>query len=176
MLRPLAALLAGLLLATASPTLAADSPETFAALGDFRVLGDGPDGLDLGVGIFDFDNDEDAPALFAQWRSGRKFAFLGPVAGVVATADSSVYGFLGLHTDFAWKRLTLTPQTSIGAYHRGAGKDLGGVLEFRTALTLAWRFAGESRIGLQVAHTSNADLYDENPGADEIYLTFGFPF
>lgn len=156
--------------------VAAGEPETFARVGNWRLFGDGPDYLDLGGGVFNVGGSQENFSLMGQLRLGRKFAFIGPLVGVLTTADSSLYGYVGLYGDLAWKRLVLTPQTAVGAYHQGAGKDLGGTLEFRSALTLAWRFAGECRLGLQVAHISNADLHHENPGADEIYLTFGYPF
>jgi hypothetical protein len=63
-----------------------------------------------------------------------------------------------------------------GYYGYGGGKYLGGTFQFRSVIVGAYQFDILYRLGLQVAHISNADLHDFNPGEEEIFLTFSLPF
>jgi hypothetical protein len=145
--------------------------------GAVKVLGDGPDQLNIGLGFFDFDGRSDSPAAGRiEWRFGRKKYYLGPVLGILVNDDGGLFAFGGLHLDIAWRQLVFTPFSSLGAYHQGEGKDLGGALQFRSAFEVAWQHAGGGRIGVQIGHTSNANLYHSNAGENDIFLTLTHPF
>jgi hypothetical protein len=45
-----------------------------------------------------------------------------------------------------------------------------------SGLSLSYEFAGRSRLGLRYQHASNADLHNNNPGADILLLVYGIPF
>ena len=63
----------------------------------------------------------------------------------------------------------------MGAYHQGNSRDLGGVFQFREMVDLAYRFDNGQRLGVRVAHISNAHIHEYNPGEEEYYLTYAIP-
>ena len=94
----------------------------------------------------------------------------------MGTTDSAVYGYAGIGMDiFFGRRVVLTPNFAVGAYHDGDGKDLGHAVEFRSGLELAYRFDNRSRLGIAVHHISNASLGDSNPGTESVVLTYAIP-
>jgi lipid A 3-O-deacylase len=160
--RPALALAAGLALCvTASPQAKADDPGF----------------LTFGAGAFSFTESEDSAAQFElQYRSGLKLWLFQPMLGVSATSDGAVYGYAGLSLDvFFGNRVVLRPSLAAGLYHEGNGKDLGGVVEFRSAAELAYRFDDRSRLGLEISHRSNAHIYDDNPGEETLMLFYHLP-
>ncbi|WP_258367659.1 acyloxyacyl hydrolase [Acidithiobacillus ferrooxidans] len=42
-------------------------------------------------------------------------------------------------------------------------------------LGMAYQFANQSRLGLKIAHISNAKIHQEDPGEDEILVTYAVP-
>lgn len=155
------------------------TPTPFYQLGNWQLLGAESHYLDLGLGVFDAtENNHGSAAGEAriELRVGQKFGFVGPAIGLLATTDGGWFGYAGLYADIVYKHLVITPMLSVGGYEEGDGKDLGGTLQFRSALGLSWQFANHARLGLQIAHVSNADLHDKNPGAEDFLLTFAWPF
>lgn len=148
--------------------------ETFASGSWGEVLGADRDRLDLAAGVFDIQEDRTA-ALRLEARSGRKLGFVGLAAGGLATTEGGLFGYAGVYADIAVRHLVFTPLLAAGAYRRGSGKDLGGTLQFRSALTVAFRLNGGSRFGVQFAHISNADLHHDNPGQNDLLLSCSFP-
>jgi lipid A 3-O-deacylase len=136
-----------------------------------------PSFLTFGAGAFDFMESEHRAAQFeAQYRSGLKLWLFQPMVGASITTDSSAYVYAGLSMDiFFGNRVVLRPSFAPGLYHEGNGKDLGGVIEFRSALELAYRFDDRSRLGLDFSHRSNAGIYDDNPGEETLMLFYHFP-
>lgn len=136
-----------------------------------------PSFLTFGVGAFDFTDSDHRSAQFElQYRSGLKLWIFQPMAGVSATTDASAYVYAGVSVDvFFGNRFVLRPSFAPGLYHEGNGKDLGGVLEFRSALEAAYRFDDRSRLGIEISHRSNAGIYDDNPGEETLMLFYHLP-
>ncbi len=154
-------------------------PDVFYQVKNWRVLGSGSHYLDLGVGGFDVIEEYQGHASGAariELRVGNKLWFVGPVFGVLANTDGGWFSYGGIYADIENKNIVITPQLSIGEYKEGAGKDLGGTCQFRFAVGLSWQFVNRARLGLQLAHISNAGLDDHNPGEEDILMTFGWPF
>ena len=101
---------------------------------------------------------------------------LGPAIGAVANTDRGAYGYVGLYADFKYRNLVVTPLAGLGAYHQADSSDLGGVFQFRLALGITYQFEDQSRLGITLGHISNAQIHDENPGEDEVYVSFALPF
>ncbi len=98
-----------------------------------------------------------------------------PMGGVMATGDGAFYAYAGFGLPFALTaRLIVTPNWALGAYEEGDRRDLGGVVEFRSALDLALAVGGRSAVGLSFYHLSNAGIYDDNPGSESLVLTYSF--
>ena len=62
-----------------------------------------------------------------------------------------------------------------GGYHGGDSTGLGGVFQFRLSLDVAFRFDNGHRLGVRGAHISNAGVNEQNPGEDELFLTYSVP-
>jgi len=149
-------------------------------LGEIELLGTGPSYLDLAAGVFDAlgegkDARQTSAAGRIELRLREKFLFIGPALGIIANTDGGVFGYAGFYADIAYGRLVITPLGAIGAYHRGDSKDLGGTLQFRVGIGLAYEFEDRSRLGLRVDHISNAHLHDRNPGEEEILMSYSIP-
>ena len=135
-----------------------------------------PDFLTFGAGAFDFNDDATAGVVSLEYLSAKRLLFLQPLAGVMVTFDGAVYGYAGLGLDvFFGRRIVVTPSFSFGVYGQGDGKDLGHVVEFRSAAQIAYRFDDRSRLGVMFHHLSNAGLDDRNPGANTLMLTYSRP-
>lgn len=103
--------------------------------------------------------------LTAGYWSGRQddsgFLAVGPV--------------LTVHPGGPW-RWSLGVQPTLISSHHDDGRDLGGPFQFTSHLGVAWAPPGALVLGLRAQHTSNARLYDSNPGVDIVALEAGYRF
>lgn len=105
-------------------------------------------------------------------RLPRRLA-LRPMLGLSGTGDGAVWGYAGLHADFeASPTWMVSPAFAVSLFDEGDGKDLGGPVEFRSAIEISYRFATAKRLGLTFHHLSNGGLYDDNPGTNSLLLTW----
>jgi hypothetical protein len=166
------AVLAGFALAGLAPAAQADEPH----LSGVTIGIQETDFLTLGAGGFDVNDDETSGAFRAEYRSNIQLWIFEPIAGALANTDGGVFGYGGFQTDiYIGRRFVITPQATIGAYHEGSSKDLGGVFQFRTGGEIAYRFGNRARLGISFHHISNAGIYDDNPGTENLLLTFSIP-
>ncbi|HZH25892.1 MAG TPA: acyloxyacyl hydrolase [Azospirillaceae bacterium] len=158
----------------------------------------GPGLLSFGVGQFDHDyidtgsvsgffdaGDRAGTAKAAEFRLEYRFGTplwsysdwfeLRPMAGLSATSDGMLYGMGGLAFDFTLGPVVFTPSFGAGLWSRGGGKDLGHPLEFRTMFEIGYRFENQARLTVGFSHMSNADISDENPGANSLLLYVHVP-
>ncbi len=137
-----------------------------------------PGFLVFGGGAFDIGGRKGAPLFSLEYIDERAWIWvLHPVTGLSATTDGSVYGYAGLSLDvFLGHRFVLSPSFAPGLYYKGGGKDLGHVIEFRSALKLAYRFDDRSRLGIEASHISNAGIGSRNPGAGQLMVFYAIPF
>jgi lipid A 3-O-deacylase len=144
---------------------------------DARAQAQDPSFLAVGGGAFDvFDEDTRAAQFDLQYRSDLKLWIFQPMVGVNVSTDESIYAYAGLSLDiFFGNRVVLRPSVAPGLYRRGDAKDLGGTVEFRSAVELAFRFDNRSRLGVEVSHRSNAGIYDRNPGEESLTLFYHIP-
>ena len=161
----------------AGPHLAgAEEPGTvaFAQLGPIVVHGNEADNLLLGAGVFHI-RDGTSAAGTIEYRFGRKVFVAGLSLGLMANVDGGLFGYVGTYGDLSYKRIYFTPQIAMGGYHTGDSSDLGGVFQFRLSLDIAYRFDNGHRLGVRVAHISNAGVNEQNPGEEELFLTYSIP-
>ena len=139
------------------------------------IEGDGPDLLQIGGGYFDVRDDDREPVFGLEYRFGKKLAFLTPAIGVLANTDGGVYGHAGFQLDIALGPISITPGLAAGFYREGDSKDLGGPFAFRQSINIAYRLPGDLRLGVLIAHISNASIYDDNPGQEDAQVTLAIP-
>jgi len=145
--------------------------------GPLEVAGSGPGRTMLAFGAYDFVADQDPSFAFNwEYQFGRKLLGIGPGLGLDVNADGGLYGYFGLYADIAIGPAVVTPMLAAGGYREGESIDLGGIFQFRSALGVAYEFDDASRLGLRVTHISNAGIHDDNPGVEELFLTFSVPF
>lgn len=98
---------------------------------------------------------------------------LQPQTGLMFTAEGSLYAFggFGLYISIG-KDWDVRPSWGVGLFHDNDERDLGGAVQFRSALELSKRVSSRVRLGLTFYHLSNAGLFDRNPGVESLVLTF----
>lgn len=142
-----------------------------------------PESVVASSGVFDplVDGGGDSYEVGAEFRfAPRRFQFLpeflpevSPTAGVIAGSRGALYFYGGLRFEVPLgERWTVGPSWAAGLYHRAVSFDLGGPLEFRTGIELAYRMANGSRLGVCLYHLSNGGLFERNPGSESLILTY----
>ena len=130
------------------------------------------------TGNFDFSDDKQSALLVGlqhQNENLERNTFLGnisPITGGFITENSAAYIYTGFEWNLEIGELTFTPSFAPGLYHKGDGKDLGHVLEFKSEVQLSYELSKDSRIGVSYNHVSNASLGDKNPGANSYMFNF----
>ena len=130
------------------------------------------------VGNFDFSDDKQSALLVGfqhQNENLNRDTFLGnisPITGGFITENSAVYIYTGFEWNIDMGALTFTPSFAPGLYHKGDGKDLGHVLEFKSEVQFSYAFSKNSEIGISYNHVSNASIGDKNPGANSYMFNF----
>jgi lipid A 3-O-deacylase len=112
------------------------------------------------------------------------FFFLKPFVGLELTSDSATYligGFylednIGMLLTGNESNFNFTPSFGAGYYNKGDGKTLGNEIEFRTTFEISYQLKNFDRIGFSIAHISNANLGDKNPGVEVLSISYQVPF
>jgi lipid A 3-O-deacylase len=134
-----------------------------------------------GVAYFDVFDDYEAAAFNLEYRGDYWFYdMVRPVVGAFVTSEGGAYGYAGANWDIPVieNKFYIIPGFAVGAYSEGDeqdGKDLGGTLEFRSSIEVAYQFDNSHRVGVSLSHLSNASLYDRNPGTELVTMTYSLP-
>ncbi len=130
------------------------------------------------TGMFDFSDDGKRSSLIGiqhQNEDLNKNTFLGnlsPISGALITADNASYFYTGIQAQYKVGLINITPSFAPGYYHKGDGKDLGHVLEFKSEVQLSLNLPKDSQFGFSYNHLSNASIGDKNPGANSYMFNF----
>ena len=133
--------------------------------------------LSFYTGQFDITDevgDDEATLFGIEHKNPNLFrnTFLGkfsPITGAFIT-DTGVQGQYNLGP------VKLLPSFAPGYYEKGDGKDMGGVLEFKSEIKIGLDLFENSNLGYTYSHISNNDWGDVNPGADNQSITFSKKF
>tara|TARA_Y100000591_G_C21437483_1_gene499844 strand:+ start:116 stop:619 length:504 start_codon:yes stop_codon:yes gene_type:complete len=112
------------------------------------------------------------PELFRDTFFGK----FKPITGAFVTGDSSIYLYTGIEGDYGVGPIKILPSFSPGYYEKGNGKDLGGVLEFKSEIKVGLDIFENSKISYSYSHISNNDWGNTNPGTDNQQITFSKNF
>jgi lipid A 3-O-deacylase len=135
-----------------------------------------PRSLAFSGGVSNFNKSEKRVEAGLELRLPTRLWKLAFATGLTVNDDKSAWIFAGLRRDFSlggpW---LVTPAFGVSLYEQGDGKDLGGPLEFRSALEIGYAWPSDRRLALVIYHLSNAGIYDRNPGMNSLVLTFSLP-
>lgn len=133
--------------------------------------------LTIGAGIFEvLDDTHDSTEFRLEYRHNNIWKSLYPSLGLMYNTDDAIYGVFSLNYDFnLTNHIILTPFTGVGVYEESDSKNLGGPIEFRSGLELAYEADNGARVGVNFSHMSNAGIYEKNPGQESLVLNVSIP-
>ncbi|KAF0814550.1 Lipid A deacylase PagL [Andreprevotia sp. IGB-42] len=128
----------------------------------------------------------DLPWRWFESDNGALVTRLDLEAGYLNTQNGAVWsGTIAPVARYQWKSGSLCApfvEASIGVawfsnqhWRDGYGYDMGSRALFADRLGAGCKM-GKQEIGIHVMHYSNAELADKNPGADLVYLRYGYVF
>ena len=132
----------------------------------------------LYTGTFDFSDEGAKSTLYGVQYinlNNHYDSFLGklyPVTGFFLTVDNAKYVYKGFQTTYDKGSFNITPSFTPGLYDKGNGKDLHHVIAFKTEIQISYNISDKSEIALSYNHISNANLGDNNPGANSYMFNF----
>jgi hypothetical protein len=148
-----------------------------------RAIAEPTDSYAISVGAWDAFQDRRSAETGAEYRltswklfpKDRRFKLI-PTVGLLLTSSQVTYVYTGLRFEIPLddERFFFIPHSAAGFYRGGSPEDLGGPLEFRNGLELAFAFHEQSRVGLNFFHISNANIYQTNPGAETLAISMQF--
>ncbi len=115
--------------------------------------------------------------LYIGYDSGRSYGPFQPTFGISGTTDGDMW--MGAGAKWTSRNISAGPffvEASLmpGIYAQGDGPDLGGALQFRSALGAGYEFDNGATLALLFSHRSNAELQDTNPGLETLSLRYAF--
>lgn len=138
---------------------------------------EGPSLLALGAGAYDVLHGHTEAQLRLEYRFAQSFLWvIQPLLGAFGTTDGTFFGYAGIRIELPLAdHILLIGDTAAGYWHHGRGLDLGNPIEFKSGVELAYRFAGQSRLGVAFDHISNAGIAKINPGVESLLLVYSYP-
>lgn len=143
---------------------------TAAHAGDERYL-------TIGAGIYEvLDETHDSTEFRLEYRHDNIWKSLYPSLGIMYNTDDAMYGVFSLNYDFyLHDNIVFTPFTGVGIYEENDSKNLGGPIEFRSGVELAYEADNGTRLGVNFSHMSNASIYEKNPGSESLVFNISVP-
>lgn len=130
----------------------------------------------LGVGAYDVNDDDRSANFRAELHTNDLWWIVHPFVAVDVNTDGGIWGGAGVAANIdLTNKIALTPSLAAGLYGKGGSKDLGGAVEFRTGIEAAYKLNNGDKVGLELTHMSNADIYDENPGTQTVSVNYHTP-
>ena len=136
------------------------------------------DAIVFGLGSYEAFDDPVIGANVEFRRHGFEFlSQLSPMAGVELTGNGAASAYAGLLYDIkVTPEIALVPSLALGLYHKGSGQDLGGTFHYRSGIEVDYLASPNTRFGVSLSHKSNAGVYDQNPGTEEITAIYSAGF
>jgi hypothetical protein len=129
-----------------------------------------------GLGAFDFLHNYTAAEGRLEFRFAQSIFFWHPLVGTFFTNRGSVYTYGGFRLELpVGKHILILPIATVGDYEKGAGKDLGSHIEFKTGVEIDLVFANGIRVGPAFDHVSNAGIGKKNPGEENLMMMMSVP-
>ena len=134
--------------------------------------------ITVGAGKYDVLHNQNGSAEFRlEYRQANIWKKLYPSWSAMTNTEGAAYGVFSLNYEInLTPKILLTPFTGAGLYAKGNSKDLGGPIEFRSGLELAYELDNDYRVGVNFSHMSNASIYEHNPGVEALVLNLSIPY
>jgi hypothetical protein len=134
-----------------------------------------PSALAIQAGQVIFQEDDIGREIYATYDMPRRFGPFQPTFGASMTSDNDVW--VGAGAKWTTRAINSGPffvEASLmpGYYAAGDGPDIGGSLQFRSALGAGFIFENGSTLSLLYDHRSNADTQELNPGLETLSLRY----
>ena len=127
-------------------------------------------------GTFGLGSTEELFVIGAEVRPAPFWKELRPIAVVAELEDGAEYIYAGVRYDLSLtERWILSPSFAPGIY-LGETFDLGGPLEFRSGVDLAYRFHDHWKGAAGIYHLSNGGIYSRNGGSEVLLFTLAYVF
>ena len=127
------------------------------ALVSLPVAPQEPRSLAVSLGVFNVNKSPTPIEAGIEYRHPTGVWKMAAVGGAYANADAAIWGFGGLRRDFRLaERWWVTPAFGVALYSQGDSKNLGGPVEFRSAIELGREFRDRSRIALAFSSADRA--------------------
>ena len=118
-----------------------------------------------------------ATEMQARYFAEPAFFGLQPVLGVSFASNNSAW--VGVGSAYTWRSapegVFLRLTSMAGVHSRGNGRNLGGPIQFRTALDIGMALKNGAEIGIGADHRSSAGIYKPNPGLNTAYVFASMP-
>ncbi|PVA05958.1 acyloxyacyl hydrolase [Thalassorhabdomicrobium marinisediminis] len=121
-----------------------------------------------------FQDDWIGSELVLGYEYDRRFGPFQPLASVSFTEEGDVWIGGGVKWRYALGQSDFFVDGSFqpGLWARNDGPDLGGVLQFRSALGLGYAFTDQSAVVVSFDHRSNGDTQSVNPGLETLSIQY----
>ncbi len=151
-----------------------------ALTGVAQAAGTGTGDIALYGGAYSIMRDSDKQTAMGglEYRFRDQYNGLRPTIGGFVNGDGALYGYAGAYWDLPLNTapFVISPGFAVGGYSQGSSKDLGYGIEFRSTLEVSYKFQDAQRVGVQIAHLSNAGLGNKNPGTETLEAVYSHPF
>lgn len=133
--------------------------------------------LILSVGTYGVDDAVPVPELQIEAVFALSLFYMQPTVGFFATPTGTYYFYAGwTRLQIIANRLLIQPSIATGLYHFGSGRYLGGTIQFRSGLKIGYKLSEAQFMAVGIFHTSNAGIYDSNPGEESVLVSYLFRF
>ena len=135
-----------------------------------------PRSLAVSVGMFNFNKSPSPLEAGVEYRHPTGVWKMAAAGALYVNVDGAFWVFGALRRDFSVaERWFVTPAFGVSLYSQGNSKNLGGPVEFRSAVELGHEFRNRTRLAIGIYHLSNAGIYFPNPGSNSLILTYSWP-
>ena len=115
--------------------------------------------------------------VYVGYDTGQSYGPFATTYGASSTADGDLW--IGVGAKWTSKNIISSPffvELSLmpGLYAQGDGPDIGGALQFRSALGAGYEFNNGATLSVLFDHRSNADTQDLNPGLETLGIRYAF--
>jgi len=115
--------------------------------------------------------------IYVGYDSGQSYGPFATTFGASSTTDGDLW--IGVGAKWTSKDIIASPffvELSLmpGIFAQGDGPDIGGALQFRSALGAGYEFENGATLAVLFDHRSNADAQNLNPGLETLGIRYAF--